>query len=360
MKKLSALILALSMVLCLAACGGSSSSTTAAPADDAAGSAAAETTEAAASTAAASTAAADDSQTYTIGICQLVQHDALDAATKGFQDYLTEKLGDKVTFDLQNAQGDSTTCSTICTGFVSNGYNLIMANATPAVQAAVSATSDIPIVGTSVTDYATALADESMDATVGTGINVTGASDGVPAQTYADLVTELVPDAKNVSVLYCSAEANSVVQADQFKECMEAAGATVNIFTFADSNDIQSVVTSAIDGADALYIPTDNTAASNMTIVSNVCEPAKVPVICGEQNMMMNGGLATASISYYNIGRAAGEQAYKILVEGADVSATPIAYDTNPVKMYNPQYAEAIGFTVPEGYEAVTASEAAE
>ena len=353
MKKLFALIMAMAMVLSLAACGGSGSTQTAdgsAPAADTA------------DTAATSAAPAADTgdKTFTIGVCQLVQHDALDAATKGFQDYLTEKLGDKVTFDVQNAQGDSATCSTICTGFVSNNYDLIMANATPAVQAAVSATSEIPIVGTSVTDYATALADDAMDATVGTGINVTGASDGVPAQTYADLVTELVPEAKNVSVLYCSAEANSVIQADQFKECMEAAGATVNIFTFADSNDIQSVVTTAIDGADALYIPTDNTAASNMTIVINVCQPAGVPVICGEQNMMMNGGLATASISYYNIGRAAGEQAYQILVEGADVSTMPIAYDNAPVKMYNADYASAIGFTVPEGYEAATASETAE
>ncbi len=342
MKKLLALVMALAMVLALASCGGSGTQTT----DTADGSAAAQT-------AAASTADTGDA-TYTVGICQLVQHDALDAATKGFKDYLTEKLGDKVKFDEQNAQGDSATCSTICTGFVSNKYDLIMANATPAVQAAVSATSEIPIVGTSVTDYATALADDNMDATKGTGINVTGSSDGVPAQVYADLVSELVPGAQNVSVLYCSAEANSVVQADQFKECMEAAGATVNIFTFADSNDIQSVVTTAIDGADALYIPTDNTAASNMTIVSNVCQPAGVPVICGEQNMMMNGGLATASISYYNIGRAAGEQAYKILTGEADVATTPIAYDSSPVKMYNPEYAEAIGFEMPEGYEAAT------
>lgn len=350
MKKLFALVMAMAMVLSLAACGGS-----AAPAAPAAEEKEAAASAPAAASGEAAAPAVDSDKTYTIGICQLVQHDALDAATQGFKDYLTEQLGDKVTFDEQNAQGDSTTCATICTGFVSNQYDLIMANATPAVQAAVSATSDIPIVGTSVTDYATALADDSMDATVGTGINVTGSSDGVPAQTYADLVTELIPDVKNVSVLYCSAEANSVIQADQFKECMEAAGATVTVFTFADSNDIQSVVTSAIDGADALYIPTDNTAASNMTIVSNVCQPAGIPVICGEENMMMNGGLVTASISYYNIGRAAGEQAYKILVEGQDVAATPIAYDTAPVKKYNPEYAQAIGFTVPEGYEAVTA-----
>ncbi len=351
MKKLFALVLALAMCLSLAACGGSSSAPAAK--DDAAASAPAAAAE-------GSAAAADSDATYTIGICQLVQHDALDAATKGFKDYLTEQLGDRVTFDEQNAQGDSPTCSTIVTGFVSNNYDLILANATPALQAAMSATSDIPVLGTSVTDYATALADDSLDPAKGTGINVSGSSDGVPAQTYADLVTELIPDVKNVSVLYCSAEANSVVQADQFKEAMEATGATVTIYTFADSNDIQSVVTSAIDGADALYIPTDNTAASNMTIVNNVCQPANVPIICGEQNMMMNGGLATASISYYNIGRAAGEQAYEILVNGADVSTMPIAYDEAPVKMYNPDYAEAIGFTVPDGYEALSGSETAE
>jgi putative ABC transport system substrate-binding protein len=355
MKKLCALVMALAMVLSLAACGGSSAPAPAAEDNAAAGSAAAS-----GAAEAAEAPAAAEGQTYTIGICQLVQHDALDAATKGFKDYLTEQLGDSVTFDEQNAQGDSTTCSTICTGFVSNNYDLILANATPALQAAVSATTDIPILGTSVTDYGTALSDESMDASKGTGINVSGSSDGVPAQTYADLVTELVPGAKNVSVLYCSAEANSVLQADQFKAAMEQTGATVTIYTFADSNDIQSVVTSAIDGADALYIPTDNTAASNMTIVSNVCQPAGVPVICGEQNMMMNGGLATASISYYNIGRAAGEQAYQILVEGADVATMPIAYDNAPVKMYNAEYAQAIGFTVPEGYEAATATETAE
>ena len=294
-----------------------------------------------------------EEKTYTVGICQLVQHAALDAATEGFMDALTEKLGDNVKFDLQNAQGESTTCSTIVTGFVANEYDLIMANATPALLAAVSATDTIPILGTSVTDYATALAIDDMDASVGTGINVSGTSDGVPAQMYADTVMELVPEVKSVAVLYCSAEPNSVLQADQFIACMDELGVDTTVYTFTDSNDIQAVVTSAVEDADAMYIPTDNTAASNMTIISNVCTAAGLPVICGEEGMCAAGGLATVSISYYDIGHVCGEMAYDILVNGADVSTMPIGYAASPAKKYNPDFADAIGFEMPEGYEAI-------
>ena len=296
-----------------------------------------------------------EEKTYTVGICQLVQHAALDAATEGFMDALTEKLGDNVKFDLQNAQGESTTCSTIVTGFVANEYDLIMANATPALLAAVSATDTIPILGTSVTDYATALAIDDMDASVGTGINVSGTSDGVPAQMYADTVMELVPEVKSVAVLYCSAEPNSVLQADQFIACMDELGVDTTVYTFTDSNDIQAVVTSAVEDADAMYIPTDNTAASNMTIISNVCTAAGLPVICGEEGMCAAGGLATVSISYYDIGHVCGEMAYDILVNGADVSTMPIGYAASPAKKYNPDFADAIGFEMPEGYEAIEA-----
>ena len=297
-------------------------------------------------------AAQADDASYTIGICQLVQHAALDAATQGFRDALTEKLGDKVTFDEQNAQGDSATCSTIVTGFVANNYDLIMANATPALLAAVSATDTIPVLGTSVTDYFSAL---QLDATEdgATGMNVSGTSDGVPAQLYADCLMELVPEAKTVAIIYCSAEPNSVVQADQFIACMDELGVATTVNTFTDSNDIQAVVTAAIEGADAVYIPTDNTAASNMTIVSNICTPACIPVICGEEGMCGSGGLATVSISYYDIGYVCGEMAYEILVNGADVSTMPIGYAANPVKKYNADVAEAIAFELPEEYEPI-------
>ena len=297
-------------------------------------------------------AAQADDASYTIGICQLVQHAALDAATQGFRDALTEKLGDKVTFDEQNAQGDSATCSTIVTGFVANDYDLIMANATPALLAAVSATDTIPVLGTSVTDFFSAL---QLDATEdgATGMNVSGTSDGVPAQLYADCLMELVPEAKTVAIIYCSAEPNSVVQADQFIACMDELGVATTVNTFTDSNDIQAVVTAAIEGVDAVYIPTDNTAASNMTIVSNICTPACIPVICGEEGMCGSGGLATVSISYYDIGYVCGEMAYEILVNGADVSTMPIGYAANPVKKYNADVAEAIAFEMPEEYEAI-------
>ena len=303
--------------------------------------------------ASAAPAAKAEEATYTIGICQLVQHAALDAATQGFKDALTEKLGDSVKFDLQNAQGEPATCSTIVTGFVANEYDLIMANATPALLAAVSATDTIPILGTSVTDYATALAIEDMDAAVGTGINVSGTSDGVPAQLYADTVMELVPEAKKVSIVYCSAEPNSVLQADQFIACMDELNVETEVFTFADSNDIQAVVTAAIEGVDAMYIPTDNTAASNMTIVSNICSPAGVPIICGEEGMCGAGGLATVSISYYDIGYVCGEMAYDVLVNGADISAMPIGYAASPEKKYNADDAATIGLEIPEDYVAI-------
>lgn len=303
--------------------------------------------------ASAAPAAKAEETKYTVGICQLMQHAALDTATQGFMDALTEKLGDSVTFDLQNAQGEPTTCSTIVTGFVANEYDLIMANATPALLAAVSATDTIPILGTSVTDYATALAIDDMDASVGTGINVSGTSDGVPAQLYADVLMELIPEAKKVSIVYCSAEPNSEFQADQFIACMDAIGVETTVYTFTDSNDIQAVVTAAIEDADAMYIPTDNTAASNMTIVTNICAPAGMPIICGEEGMCGSGGLATITISYYDIGYVCGEMAYDILVNGADVSAMPIGYAASPEKKYNADYAEAIAFEMPEDYVAI-------
>lgn len=355
MKKILALMLAAMMVFALAACGTTAESE---PAEDAAP---VEDATVEQDTTTEETDSADsgfEQGQFTVGICQLVQHDALDTATQGFIDALNELFGEGVvTIDSQNAQGDSTTCATIVGGFVANDYDLILANATPALQAAISATSTIPVLGTSVTDYATALSDDDLDATAGTGINVSGTSDGVDAQLYADMVMELVPDAANVAILYCSAEANSSVQSANFMKCMEANGVSCVEYTFADSNDIQSVVTAAIDGADALYIPTDNTAASNMTIIANVCQPAGIPVICGEEGMMSKGGLATCSISYYDIGYLCGEMAYDILANGADVSTMPIGYSANAVKEYNPDYATAIGFEMPSDYTAFVAEE---
>ena len=290
-------------------------------------------------------------ETYTVGVCQLVQHPALDAATQGFQDALTEKLGGAVSFDVQNASGDSNTCSTIVNGFVSDNVNLIMANATPALQAAVAATGDIPILGTSVTDYATAL--DIADWTGATGINVSGTSDLAPLDQQAAMLHELFPDAGTVGLLYCSAEPNSKYQVDVITGYLTDLGYETVEFTFADSNDVASVAQSACDGSDVIYIPTDNTAASCTEAIRNVVEPAGKPVIAGEEGICKGCGVATLSISYYDLGYATGEMAYEVLVNGADVATLDVAFAPNVTKEYNAELAGLLGVTIPEDYVAI-------
>ena len=296
-------------------------------------------------------AALAEGTTYQIGICQLVQHVALDAATQGFQDALTEKLGDAVIFDVQNASGDSNTCSTIMNTFVSNNVDLIMANATPALQAAVAATGDIPVLGTSVTDYATAL--DISDWSGATGINVSGTSDLAPLDQQADMLQELFPDAKKVGLIYCSAEPNSKYQVDVIKGFLEAKGYECTEYTFADSNDVASVTQNACDGSDVLYIPTDNTAASCTEAIRNVVEPAMIPVIAGEEGICRGCGVATLSISYYDLGYATGEMAYEVLVNGADVASMDIRFAPNVTKEYNAELCGLFGISVPEDYIAI-------
>ena len=289
--------------------------------------------------------------TYTVGVCQLVQHPALDAATQGFQDALTEKAGDSVTFDVQNASGDSNTCSTIVNGFVADNVDLIMANATPALQAAVAATGDIPILGTSVTDYATAL--DIDDWTGATGINVSGTSDLAPLDEQAAMLNELFPDAKVVGLLYCSAEPNSKYQVDVITGYLTELGYECVEYTFADSNDVASVAQSACDSSDVIYIPTDNTAASCTEAIRNVVEPAQKPVIAGEEGICKGCGVATLSISYYDLGYATGEMAYEVLVNGADVATMNVAFAPNVTKEYNAELCDLLGVTVPEDYVAI-------
>ena len=297
-----------------------------------------------------------DDKTYNIGICQLVQHEALDAATQGFKDAITEELGDKVTFDEQNAQGDSNTCSTIITDFVSKNVDLILANATPALQAASAGTSDIPILGTAVTEYGVALDLDDFDGTVGG--NISGTSDLAPLEDQAAMLNELFPDAKNVGLLYCSAEPNSAYQAKLFAEALEKDGIAYKEYTAADSNEIQSVVTNAVADSDVIYVPTDNTAASNTELINNICLPAKVPVITGEEGICSGCGVATLSISYYDLGVTTGKMAVKILKDGEDISTMPIEYAPNFTKEYNKDICEELGIEVPDDYVAI--GEAAE
>ena len=321
----------------LSACGGSSSASSAA---------------ASSTVASASVAAASNGEKFTVGICQLVQHAALDAATQGFEDALTASFGENVTFDFQNAQGDSATCATIANGFVSSGVALIMANATPALQAAQAATNTIPILGTSVTEYGVALGLDNFSGTVGG--NVSGTSDLAPLDQQADMIVEWMPDAKKVGLLYCSAEANSQYQVDEVQKYLEAKGVTATQYAFSDSNDLSSVCQKAADENDALYVPTDNTVAANTGIVDGICRPAKKPVFAGEEGICSGCGVATLSISYYDLGYTTGEMAVKILNGESDISTMPIEY-TDVTKKYNKAICDDLGLTVPEGYVEIEA-----
>lgn len=289
---------------------------------------------------------------YTVGICQLVQHDALDAATKGFKDVLKEKLGDDIEFDEQNAANDSATCATIANRFVSNKVDLIMANATPALQAAASATADIPIVATSITDYATAL--EISDWKGKTGTNITGSSDLAPLKEQAQMIKELFPEAKKVGILYNSGEANSKYQAVEVTNALKELGIEAKEYTSADSNDLAQVTTTACAEVDVIYIPTDNTMASNKEIVNNIAEPAKIPVVAGEVGICKGCGVATLSIDYYSIGKKAGEMAYEILVNGKNPGDMEIEYADNFTKQYMASRCQTLGVTVPDKYEAIS------
>ena len=317
MKKVIAIVLAVMMLCAVTACGGES---------------------------------ADD--TYTVGICQLVQHPALDAATQGFKDALTEALGDKVKFEEGNASNDSANCATIVNGFVSGGVDLILANATPALQAAASATDSIPVLGTAVTEYGVALSIDNFNGTVGN--NISGTSDLAPLDQQADMITELFPDTKTVGILYCSGEPNSVYQAKVVKDCLEKKNIAVEVYTFADSNDVSTVTSSACANSDVIYIPTDNTAASCTEAISAVALPAGVPIVAGEEGICKGCGVATLSIDYYELGRTTGQMAVKILKGEANVSEMPIEYYPNPVKKYNADIASKLNVTIPEGYTAIS------
>lgn len=312
MKKLIALLLAAVMILGLCACG-------------------------------------DTADTYKIGVCQLATHPALDAATNGFMDALKEALGeDKVTFDVKDASGEYTNCTTIIDGFISGNVDLILANATSPLQAASAATADIPILGTSITDYATAL---NIDDWTGiAGGNVSGTTDLAPLDQQAEMILELFPDTKNVSLLYCSAEPNSVYQISIVEEYLKQKGITCERHAFNDANDLASVTQNACDGADVIYIPTDNTAANNTETIANVVIPAKVPVVCGESNTCKGCGVATLSIDYYELGVTTGKMAAKILKGEANISEMKVESAQEFTKMYNKENCEALNIPAPEGY----------
>ena len=288
---------------------------------------------------------------YTIGVCQLVTHDALDAATQGFIDAVKDKLGEEnVTIDVQNAANDQNVCTTIVNTFVSKKVDLIMANATPALQAAYNATAEIPILGTSVTEYGVALGIDNFSGTVGG--NVSGTSDLAPLTEQADMILELLPETNTVGLLYCSAEPNSEYQVQVVEEYLTGKGITCTRYSFSDSNDVAAVTTKAAADSDVIYIPTDNTAASCTETIGSIVLNAKTPVVAGEKGLCTGCGVATLSISYYDLGYKTGEMAAQVLTGEADIAEMPIQY-APATKMYNPTMCEALGITAPEGYEAM-------
>ena len=318
MKKLVSIILCAAMIFALCACGSSGDK---------------------------------KSDGFKVGICQLVQHTALDSATQGFKDALTDAFGDAVEFDEQIAAGDIPTCSTICSGFAADGVDLILANATPALQAAQSATDKIPVLGTAITEYGVALDISDFSGVVGG--NISGTSDLAPLDQQAQMILDLFPDTKTVAVLYCSSEANSVYQFEKVSEYLESKGVTVLEEKFTDSNDVASVTQAACGEADVLFIPTDNVAASCAETIGNIAETAGIPVITGEEGPCAICGVATLTIDYYQLGRVTGEMAVKILKGEADISEMAIEYDSNPVKKYNPELAELYGVEIPEDFVAI-------
>ena len=298
------------------------------------------------------TACSKKEEKFVVGICQLVTHPALDAATQGFKDALIEALGEEnVEFNEQNAANDSTMCVTISSTFVTDGVDLIMANATPALQAAAAATGDIPILGTSVTEYGVALSLSDFNGTVGG--NVSGTSDLAPLDKQAEMVKEWFPDAKNVGLLYCSAEPNSQYQVDVVKSYLEGMGYTCEFYAFTDTNDVAAFTQVAAEASDVIYVPTDNTVASNSELINNICQPLGVPIIAGEEGICSGCGVATLSISYYDLGVATGKMAAKILKGEANISEMAIEYAATSTPKYNPTICEALGLTPPDGYEPI-------
>ena len=286
---------------------------------------------------------------YVVGIIQLAPHEALDAATLGFQEALTAKLeaeGKTVEFKYENAQGDSNTCNTIVNSFVSSGVDLIMANATAALASAYNATSTIPILGTSITEYGVALSLDNFNGTVGG--NVSGTSDLAPLTEQAQMMMDtlhLTAGAK-VGLLYCSSEANSQYQVDVVREYLTAKGIVCTDYKFSDSNDLSSITSKAVSECDAIYVPTDNTVASNTEIINNIAAPAKCPIFAGEEATCKGCGYATLSISYYNIGAVTGEMAAEILLGTSDIEDMAIRYDQSPVKKYNKAACENLGIDI--------------
>ncbi len=287
---------------------------------------------------------------FKIGVNQLVRHDALDASYQGFVDALKDAGyidGENIKIDYQNAQNDQSTLNTIASKLVNDGNDLILAIATPSAQAVANATRDIPILVTAVTDPAASGLLNSNDAPGG---NVSGTSDLTPVKLQIELLTQLVPDAKTIAVLYCSGESNSKIQVELAKEAADEYNLEVIEATVSSTNDIEQVVQSLVGRVDAIYAPTDNTIASGMPTVAMVANPNNIPIICGEEGMVSNGGLATYGIDYYKLGYLTGKQAVRIIRDKASTATMPIEYlpEDEYSLTINEEVAKQLGIEIPK------------
>lgn len=283
-----------------------------------------------------------------VGIIQLAEHVALDSASEGFIAALEDGGyvdGENITIDLQNAQGEQTNLSTIGDRFVSEKVDLILAVATPAAQSIAGKTSTIPILGTAITDYVDARLALSNEEP---GLNVSGTTDMNPIKEQIELLIKLAPETKTVGVIYNSSEDNSILQAKIAKENIEGMGLNYEEVTVTSSNDVQQATQSLVEKCDAIYIPTDNTLATAMPVVHGVVVKSKTPMVCGEESMVREGGLATIGINYYDLGYQTGLMAMEILKDKADISKMPIKSATKFDFAINGNVAEEIGIAIPD------------
>ncbi len=354
-KKISAVFAAAAMLLSAASCGGetkpaeNTTTTTTLAAANPSVNANTENTDASEDTSAPEETTPAPEGGYRIGVIQMMTHVALDQAYEGFSQYFADQgyvNGENITITYQNGQGETTNLSTIADQYVGENVDLIFAIATPSAQAAAGKTSEIPIIGTAITDFADAGLVNDNNAP---GTNVSGTTDMNPISNQIDLMLELYPDVKTVGFLYNSSEDNSVLQTDIAKAYLELKGIAWTERTVSSTNDVQQATTAIVSECDAIYLPTDNIFASAMPIVSEITMESKTPVICGESGMVQNGGLATLGVNYYNLGYQAGEMALRVL-QGEDISAMPIEASSNYDYCFNSDTAEAIGCTIPEKY----------
>lgn len=284
---------------------------------------------------------------YKVGIVQLVEHPALDAANKGFTDALKEKgLADKISFDQQNAQADQSNLNSIAQRFVSDRKNLILAIATPAAQAMANATHDIPILATAVTDYESA---KLVKSNAQPGGNVSGTSDMNPVEQQVDLILQVMPNVKTIGTIYSSSEVNSQLQVEKMKAYAATKGITVKEVTVSTVNDIQQAAQSLVsDGVQAVYVPTDNVVASAISNLVSVTDTAKIPVFGGEDNQVKGGAMMSLSVDYYKLGYQTGLMAVDILQGKSKIEDMPVEMQKEFKLVVNKEKLEKLGITLPQ------------